>query len=69
MTVDELEREQKKALPIDDLTPYRGQWVALRDGHVIVSDFDAAALRDNPDVRDGDVLTPVPAQDQGTYIL
>lgn len=69
MAVDELEREQGKVLPAEDLTPYKGRWVALREGHVVASDFDAARLRDNPEVRDDDVLTPVPAQDEGVYIL
>jgi len=69
MTVDELEREQSRPLSQDDLTPYRGRWVALRDGHVVASDFDSVALRDNPDVREDDMLVPVPVQDQGTYLL
>jgi hypothetical protein len=69
MTVDQLEREQDKLLPVEDLTPYRGQWVALRDGHVIASALDPLELRDNDAVRDGDVLTPVPMQADGIYIL
>src|SRR3954468_2099621 len=60
MTVQELEREQEKALPKDDLTPFEGQWVALRDGHVVAADLDPVALRDNAAVKDTDALIPVP---------
>lgn len=69
MTVEELEHAQSKTLPVDDLTPYRGQWVAVREGHVIASDLDATSLRDQPEVRDDDVLIPVPTHDEGVYIL
>lgn len=67
MTV--LEREQARIIAQEDLTPYRGRWVALRCGRVIASDVDGESLRDNPDVREDDVLTPVPAHDDGAYLL
>ncbi len=69
MSVHDLEQAQQKILPKDDLTPYRGQWVALRDGHVIASDIDAVALRDNPVVKSEDTLLPVPPGGERVYIL
>ncbi len=69
MTVEELERKQRELAPKDDLSPYVGQWVALRDGRVIASDLDAVALRDNPAVQDGDVLMPVPTDRDAILIL
>jgi hypothetical protein len=65
MSVHEFEQAQQKALPKDDLTPYRGQWVALRDGHVVASDVDAVAVRDNPVVTSEDTLLPVPPGGEG----
>jgi hypothetical protein len=54
-------REQQEALmPKEDLAPYAGQWVALRDGYVVASDPDATTLRDKPDVATTDLLMPVP---------
>ena len=67
MTV--LEREQDKVLTHDDLSPYRGQWVALRDGHVVASDVDAVALRNQEEVREDDVITLVPNQTEGIFLL
>jgi hypothetical protein len=67
MTV--LEKEQARALAHEDLTPYRGRWVALREGRVIASDVDGESLRDNPEVGPDDVLTPVPAHEEGSYLL
>jgi hypothetical protein len=69
LTVEELVRAQQSVLPKEDLTAYEGLWVALRDGLVVASDVDAVALRDNPDVREDDVLTPVPTGEQGLFIL
>lgn len=64
MTVEELAREQQRTLPKDDLRPYAGQWVALRDGRVVTSALDPVTLRDHPDVRQDDLLTPVPGRRQ-----
>jgi hypothetical protein len=69
MTVDKLEREQGKLLPAEDLSPYRGQWIALREGRVIASDLDPIALRDNAAVDETDALLPVPAQEDSIFIL
>jgi hypothetical protein len=67
MPVDEIQREQAQLIPHEDLGPYAGQWVAIRDGKVIVSDLDAVALRSRPEVREDDLLLPVP--DQGPDLL
>lgn len=60
MAVDELNKAQQSVLPKEDLRPYEGLWVALRDGRVIASDVDAVALRANPEVTEDDALLPVP---------
>ena len=70
MSVHELEQAQQKTLlPKDDLSPYAGQWVALRDGHVIAGDLDAVALRNNPVVTSEDALLPVPPGSDRVHIL
>jgi hypothetical protein len=61
VTVKEIQQQQEAVLPKEDLGSYGDQWVALRDGHVVASDLDPVALRDNPDVSEGDTLIPVPA--------
>lgn len=53
----------------EDLTPYAGSWVAIRDGKVVASALDSVELRDKPDVHDDDVLMPVPDRTEGVYIL
>lgn len=62
MAVDEIQRQQAQTISREDLRPYAGQWVALRDGKVIASDLDAVALRNRPEVTDDDLLLPVPDQ-------
>lgn len=69
VTVQELEQQQQQALPKEDLSPYAGQWVALRDGRVVASDLTGVALRNHPEVRPDDVLVPVPPAGGGVYIL
>ena len=69
MAVTDFEREQDRFLPKEDLSPYAGQWVALRDGHVVASDLDPVALRDKPEVRADDMLMPVPSAKDGVFIL
>lgn len=46
-------------MPKEDLTPYAGHWVALRDGYVIASALDAVTLRAQPEIHEDDVLIPV----------
>lgn len=53
----------------EDLTPYAGSWVAIRDGRVIANALDAVELRDNPEVRDNDFLMPVPDRASGVFVL
>jgi len=53
----------------EDLTPYAGSWVAIRDGKVVASALDAVELRDNPVVREDDFLMPVPDGAAGVFIL
>ncbi len=53
----------------EDLTPYAGSWVAIRDGKVVASALDSVELRDNPDVREDDFLMPVPDGAAGILIL
>ena len=66
--IDNIQHEQHEAMPREDLAPFAGQWVALRDGHVVANDIDAVGLRNNPDVRDTDTLMPVP-QDTAAILM
>ncbi len=54
-----VEREQERLAPKEDLRPYRGQWVALREGYVVASNVDPTALFDRSDLRE-DMIIPVP---------
>lgn len=69
MPVEEIQRQQADAMPHDDLEPYAGQWVALRDGHVIASDLDSSALRHHPEVLETDTLMPVPRDKTALLVL
>jgi hypothetical protein len=60
---------QSDLLIREDLTPYAGSWVAIRDGKVVATALDSVELRDKPEVHDDDVLMPVPDQTAGVYIL
>jgi hypothetical protein len=53
----------------EDLTPYRGSWVAIRDGKVIASALDPVELRDRDEVLDTDLLLLVPSQTTNTLLL
>jgi hypothetical protein len=68
VSVHEAERLQQELTPKEDLTPYVGQWVALRDGYVVASDVDPLALRTHPDVREDDAILKV-APPRGGYFL
>jgi hypothetical protein len=61
--------DQASLAPKEDLRPYAGKWVALRDGYVVASADDSVSLRDDPAVRESDQLLPVPAADSGMYVL
>jgi hypothetical protein len=61
MTPEErFNRAQDDTLPKEDLTPYEGLWVALRNGYVIAADLDPRQVREHPAVRVDDVLLAVP---------
>lgn len=53
------------------LTRYRGQWVALKEGEVVASDPDAAALITSLRTKgiEGTALHRVPEEPQTTYVL
>jgi hypothetical protein len=67
--LDRIQTAQRETIPHEDLSPYAGQWVALRDGHVVASDIDAVALRANPEVGEDDMLVPVPRDGSAILIL
>jgi hypothetical protein len=54
---------------LEDLTKYAGSWVAIRDGKVIASALDPVELRDKPEVKQEDVLLPVPDTGASTFLL
>jgi hypothetical protein len=66
MTVAE---SQQTMVPKEDLTPYKGRWVALRDGHVVADAHSAISLRNDDRVGVTDMIMPVPEQAGGTFIL
>ena len=43
----------------EDLSPYDGEWVAVRDGQVIAHAEDERALRADPNVKPDDDLYPI----------
>lgn len=49
-------------LPIvkEDLAPYRGRWVAIRDGAVVGASETSSKLRHQPGVRSSDSILRVP---------
>lgn len=53
----------------DDLTPYMGSWVTLRNGKVVASALDPVELRDHADVRSDDDLVLVPTEFASTLVL
>jgi hypothetical protein len=60
---------QKEPIVADDLSPYRGTWVAVRDGKVIDNALDPVELRDRPGVREDDAIFLVPSQGGSTLVL
>ena len=61
--------DQANLMPKDDLTPYAGLWVALRDGRIVASAVDPLALRDMDEVQEDDTLLPVPDSQTGLFVL
>lgn len=66
---NDLRRGQAELEPKDDLTPYRGKWVALRAGKVIASALSAEKLRSNPEVKDNDVILLPVSRSHGGYFV
>ncbi len=64
-----IELAQSQVSPKEDLRPYAGLWVALRDGRVVASAVDAVPLRDRPEVHTNDILLPVPTGDRTILYL
>ncbi len=60
---------QQEPLVLDDLSKYRGSWVAIRDGHVIDSGLDPVELRDRENVKESDVFLLVPSEQASTLFL
>jgi hypothetical protein len=64
----DLHRGQAELEPKEDLSPYLGKWVALRNGKVIASDLSADRLRNQAEVRPTDVIVPV-SRSRGGYFI
>lgn len=60
------EEAQRNSMPKEDLSSFAGQWVALRDGHVVAHAPTLVALRRHDDVRVDDVFVAVPRAEE-TY--
>jgi hypothetical protein len=69
MAVDEANRQQEALTPQEDLSAYNGQWVALRDGHVVATNLDPGRLLDDPAVEPTDVIVLVADDPEGVYVL
>jgi len=52
----------------EDLAPYMGRWVAVRDGKVIASDLSLSALQSQEQVESSDVFIPIPRTRAGFLI-
>lgn len=52
--------EDRPAIDQEMLEQFAGQWVALRDGHVVAAAATLKELRRNPDVRRADAVYVVP---------
>jgi hypothetical protein len=65
---DSFSRAQAKHWPKEDLAPYVGRWVAIRDGKVIASDLNLSALQSQAQVKPSDVFMPVPRTRAGFFI-
>jgi hypothetical protein len=63
-----LRAAQARLRPKDDLSPYRGRWVALRSGHVVADATSAKALRGNSAVKDTDAIVPISTSHGGYFV-
>jgi hypothetical protein len=62
----ELVRRQRDLEPKDDLDAHAGQWVILRDGHVIAHAQELGQLVTNGQLGDGDAVLHV-TDDPGDF--
>jgi hypothetical protein len=59
MIAQELLRQQRDLEPKEDLGGYVGQWVVLRDGHVVAHAAAVEDLMSRDELADGDALLQV----------
>ena len=59
---------QARLNPREDLSPYVGQWVVLRDGYVVAHDIDIDRLRERSELREDDVILPVSPSRAGYFV-
>jgi hypothetical protein len=64
-----LSTRQHQLATVLDLSPYDGQWVAVRDGKVIANAPDEGALHADPSVREGDDVYPIGDPPSGFYLI
>lgn len=64
----DVERAQAELQPREDLSQYAGQWVVLRDGHVVAHGPDPAQLVAGAEFQPGDILTPVTADGESLFL-
>jgi hypothetical protein len=57
--LEEVGEAQEELSPKEDLTPYVGRWVAMRDGYVVASHRRLGKLRKKSEVQEEDVLMAV----------
>jgi hypothetical protein len=69
LIAEDVARSQQELTPTEDLAPYAGKWVALRDGKVIASAADLQTLRHRRDVDSDDVAVPVAPSGAGAFVL
>jgi hypothetical protein len=60
---------QQEVASREDLSAYRGSWVAIRDGRVIDSALDPIELRGRKKVHKGDKIILVPSEFASTLVL
>jgi hypothetical protein len=58
-----------KSFSTEDLSEYRGTWVAVRDGKVVASNADLDALLEASNVRSSDEISFVPEDSEATMFL
>ena len=51
---------QDRPLSSEDLTPYRGRWVVLRDGRIIADGDSPEELRASEEVKQSDIVVLIP---------